>query len=384
MSAQQIRAIRDIRGLNLLRFTFMSAKSQGRDSFSSRLVRWFARAARDLPWRRTRDLYAIWISEVMLQQTQVATVIPYYERFLSRFPNVASLAAADEHEVLRLWEGLGYYRRARQLHAAARQISADHGGEFPTSFDGVRALPGIGRYTAGAILSIGLDQRLPILEANTVRVFSRLTAFAGDTTSTDGQKHLWSVAESLLPRRRAGSFNQALMELGSEICTPRAPKCDRCPVAIHCEARCLNRVHEIPRPPRVTNYEDIVELAIIVRHRRRVLLRKCQPGERWAGLWDFPRFAAADPASPSREDHIAAQTKHLTGVAITSGPRIATLKHGVTRFRITLHCYEAKLAGRNGSKSRLNPAASRWVTINDLDQYPLSVTGRKISRLLTS
>src|SRR5262249_3553438 len=149
---------------------------------------------------------AIWISEIMLQQTQVATVIPYWERFLSRFPNISSLAAADEQEVLKLWEGLGYYRRARQLHRAARQIASAHDGMFPTAFADVRSLPGIGRYTAGAILSIGLDQRLPILEANTIRVLSRLTGYGGEVGTTAGQRHLWSVAESILPRQNCGAF----------------------------------------------------------------------------------------------------------------------------------------------------------------------------------
>src|SRR5438270_3369360 len=162
-----------------------------RRSLARKLLRWFRESARDLPWRRTRDLYAIWISEVMLQQTQVATVMPYWERFLSRFPDPKSLAAADEHEVLRLWEGLGYYRRARQLHAAAQQIVNEHNETFPTTYDAVRALPGIGRYTAGAILSIGLDQKLPILEANTIRVLSRLTGYAKDVSSTAGRQYLW-------------------------------------------------------------------------------------------------------------------------------------------------------------------------------------------------
>jgi A/G-specific adenine glycosylase len=360
----------------------MSAKLQGRAALARALVHWFDRDARDLPWRRTRNLYAIWISEIMLQQTQVATVVPYYERFLARFPDVAALAAADEQEVLWHWEGLGYYRRARQLHAAAQQIVSNHGGEFPTDFAAVRALPGIGRYTAGAILSIGLDQRLPILEANTIRVFSRLTGFLGDPSASAGQKHLWSIAESLLPRRRCGSFNQALMELGSEICTPRSPACDRCPIAAHCEARRLNKVHAIPHPPRPTNYEDLVELAVIIQHRRRVLLRQCQAGERWAGLWDFPRFAADKALSPLDHQHIVVQTKQLTGLSITSGPRIATLKHGVTRFRITLHCHEAKLAHGADSKCPPRTENTRWVPIKDLKEYPLSVTGRRISRLL--
>jgi A/G-specific adenine glycosylase len=350
---------------------------------SRKLLAWFRRHARDLPWRKTRDLYAIWISEIMLQQTQVATVVPYWMRFLDRFPNVASLASADERDVLRLWEGLGYYRRARQLHAAAQQIVADHGGQFPTSFEAVRSLPGIGRYTAGAILSIGLNQRLPILEANSLRVLSRLTAFRGDTSSTEGRRHLWSVAEAVLPENHCGAFNQALMELGSEICTPRSPDCSCCPVAVLCRARAQNLVASIPRLAKSKAYEDVTEIAVVVRHRDRVALRHCQPGERWAGLWDFPRFTAADANDNGQlTRHIANQARKLLGLAIVPGPHWVTLKHSVTRFRITLHCYEAIIRRTGHSNSEHTSTTARWVPIDDLKNYPLSVTGRKISRLL--
>lgn len=352
----------------------------GRRSLQTRLLAWFRRAARDLPWRKTSDLYAIWISEVMLQQTQVATVIPYWQRFITRFPDVASLAAADEHDVLRLWEGLGYYRRARQLHAAARTIVASHAGRFPQNFAAIRALPGIGRYTAGAILSIGLDARLPILEANTTRVLARLTAFEGDPASTAGQKRLWSIAEALLPRRQCGKFNQALMELGSEVCTSRQPVCDECPLAALCQARLRNLVAQIPRPPARTKYEDVTEVAVVVRRGGRVLLRQCQPGERWAGLWDFPRFSAA--SHQPLEGQIAAALRRLAGLEVDAGERFATLRHGVTRFRITLHCHHAAL--KPGTRVALNGAAriARWVPLAELSDYPLSTTGRQISRLV--
>jgi len=350
-------------------------------SFARSLLAWFDRAARDLPWRRTRDLYAIWISEVMLQQTQVATVIPYWQRFLARFPTASDLAAADEQEVLKLWEGLGYYRRARQLHAAARQIVGEHSGDFPSKFAAVRALPGIGRYTAGAILSIGLDQRLPILEANSIRVLSRLTAFEGDVVSTAGQKLLWEVAEAVLPARRCGAFNQAIMELGSEICTPKSPACGDCPVAQLCAAKERGIVEQIPQPAVKTKYEDVTEVAVVVKHRGRVLLRQCQPGERWAGLWDFPRFAIE---RTNHEEHLAEhapqQIARLTGIAAVCRGRLATLKHGVTRFRITLHCYEA--APVLPLKRRSLLATARWVATGELADYPLCTTGRKISGLL--
>ena len=348
-----------------------------RQGFSRKLLAWFRRWARDLPWRRTNDLYAIWVSEIMLQQTQVATVVPYYHRFLAKFPDIRSLAATDELSVLRLWEGLGYYRRARQMHAAAQRVASEHGGRFPASYDAVRSLPGIGRYTAGAILSIGRDARLPILEANTTRVLSRLFAFRGEPVSSGGQKHLWSLAEQILPAHECGAFNQALMELGSEICTPRTPVCGQCPVAQYCQARAQRIVDQIPLPAKRTNYEDVREIAVVVRRGRRVLVRQCQPGERWAGLWDFPRFAGRPGDIPSK---VAA----LTGAQVKPGAHLATLKHGVTRFRITLECYEATLR-LTRSRRRRDSAHSptRWFLPHELATLPLSVTGRKLARLIS-
>jgi A/G-specific adenine glycosylase len=259
---------------------------------------------------------------------------------------------------------------------------ARESSRWTTSYAAVRSLPGIGRYTAGAILSIGLDTRLPILEANTIRVLSRLTAFRGDPASTAGQKHLWSIAEAILPAKRVGAFNQSLMELGSEICTPKSPACDCCPVASLCEARRRELVGEIPRPAKRTKYEEVTEAAVVIRNRGRVLLRHCQPGERWAGLWDFPRFAISSN-NGQRTDEIVQRTQALVGLQVVQPTQLATLTHGVTRFRITLHCYEAKL------KSRVRTAEAahgddrvRWVAVEELTHYPLSVTGRKISDLV--
>jgi A/G-specific adenine glycosylase len=362
-----------------------------------RLLRWFQTHARDLPWRRTRDLYAIWVSEIMLQQTQVATVVPYWQRFLARFPDIPSLAAADEQEVLRYWEGLGYYRRARLLHAAARHILQQYAGRFPTTFDAVCSLPGIGRYTAGAILSIGLDQRLPVLEANTTRVLCRLAAFTDDPRSTAVQKQLWTLAESLLPARRCGAVNQALMELGSLLCTPAHPDCPRCPLAGTCLARQLGIADQLPRQVKPKRYENVTELAIAVRRRREVLLRRCSAGQRWAGLWDFIRFSwftdGGSPATdrlgtPPADRHtdrlVCRQCYEQTGVMIRNPRFIKTLQHGVTRFRITLHCWEAKLAGQLPEESGGDAAGRvlRWVPLEELEQIPLSSTGRTLSRLL--
>jgi len=346
--------------------------------FRRRLIAWFRRSARDLPWRRTRDPYAVWVSEIMLQQTQVVTVIGYFERFLAAFPTVAALAAAHEQQVLRLWEGLGYYRRARQLHAAAKIIVGEHSGLFPRDIQQIRALPGIGRYTAGAIASIAWDAREPILEANTVRVFSRLLAYRRDPARTEGQRLLWDFSTRLLPTKETGLFNQALMELGSEICHPRDPQCDRCPVGSLCPTKQQGLQAVIPPPKRKTAYEDRHEAAVIVRRGTRVVLRRCAPHERWAGLWDFPRFpVTAHRGAPLREQMKSAAAE-LTGLAIDPGRHVTTIEHGVTRFRITLDCYEAKHTG--GRLKRGDDV--RWVKIGDLESYPLSVTGRQLSRLL--
>jgi A/G-specific adenine glycosylase len=348
-----------------------------RRQFAAKLLKWFQANARDLPWRRTRDLYCIWISEIMLQQTQVATVIGYYERFLESFPDVTTLAKADETKVLRLWEGLGYYRRARQLHAATKKVVAEHNGEFPRSYEAVRALPGIGRYTAGAILSIGLDQRLPILEANTIRVLSRLIALRDDPRTTRSQARLWQVAEEILPAKNCGAFNQALMELGSELCTPKAPNCAACPVNPFCEARQQDLTAVIPLAAKKTKYEDVTETAVVIRRGSKFLVRECQPGERWAGLWDFPRFASH---AATDTDWLPAAAEHLLNwlaVEIEPAEHLATTKHGVTRFRITLHVLDARWIAGGKLSDQL-----RWVTREELAHLPLSVTGRKIAGLL--
>ncbi|WP_233200389.1 A/G-specific adenine glycosylase [Blastopirellula marina] len=350
-----------------------------RRKFQRQILAWYAGAARDLPWRANRDPYRIWISEIMLQQTQVATVRGYFQRFVAAFPTVADLAAAEEAEVLRLWEGLGYYRRARQLHAAAQKIVAEHEGRFPRDFDQVLALPGIGRYTAGAICSIAYDAAAPILEANTIRLHARLLAYREDPTKTAGQRLLWSFAEHVLPDSDISSFNQALMELGSEICTPRNPQCEACPVATLCGARRQQAVAEIPAPKKKMKYEDRLEVAIVVRRKKEVLLRQCGPEERWAGLWDFPRFHVASEAD-LLSGELASQFHARTGLSAAIGSRLTTIKHGVTRYRITLHCHEAE--GASGRLRKDETAPLVWASVDKLHDFALSTTGRKIARLL--
>src|SRR5262245_49970721 len=263
-----------------------------------RLLAWFDRHARDLPWRRRRDPYAVWISEVMLQQTQVATVVGYFPRFLEEFPDVETLAAADERDVLRVWEGLGYYRRARALHQAARRLCADCAGRIPDDPEILMGLPGLGRYTVNAILSQAYERRLPILETNSRRVLCRLLGERGDPAAAPVQARLWSAAAALLPRRRVGAFNQALMELGALVCTADRPDCGRCPLSSHCAARLLGAQSAIPRAPKRLPIEEVREVAVAVWRRRRMLLVQRPEGGRWAGMWELPRRAIAAGATP--------------------------------------------------------------------------------------
>lgn len=347
-------------------------------SLARRLLAWYRRKRRDLPWRRNRDPYRIWISEIMLQQTQVATVVPYFNRFLAAFPTIEALARADEHDVLRLWEGLGYYRRARGLHAAAQRMMADHAGRFPRSAAEIESLPGIGRYTAGAIASIAYDAREPILEANTIRLLSRLAGFAGDPASSGGRKHLWALAEKILPERSCGDFNQALMELGSLVCTPKDPACDACPVAELCVAHREGLQDEIPRRAVRVASEAVREASVVVWHRGKVFVRKREAGERWAGLWDFLRFPL-EAEGPAAERELEQKVRQVAGLAIAGTRQFATLKHGVTRFRITLDCYAAR---SRSTRSSLEGGSCQWVEPAALEHLALSVTGRKLSRML--
>jgi A/G-specific adenine glycosylase len=343
-----------------------------------RLLRWFHQHARDLPWRRDRDPYRIWVSEVMLQQTQVAAVVPFFDRFLRAFPTLAALAAAEEQEVLRLWEGLGYYRRARDLHRAARVLAAAHGGRVPDDPDVFGALPGVGRYTAGAVLSQAFDRRLPILEANSQRVLCRLLGLGGDPGSGPVRRQLWQAAEELLPRREAGHFNQALMELGALVCTPRAPDCGACPLAGWCEARRLGRQEEIPGKAEAPQPVAVREAAVVVRRGPRVLLVQRPDEGRWAGMWEFPHGPLHE--HETHEQAAARLLREAAGLEADLGDELLTLKHGVTRFRITMVCFEATY--RKGSFRPGPYVRGEWVRPDQLASYPVSAPQRRLAQSL--
>lgn len=267
--------------------------SGGVASFRSRLSRWYAQNARDLPWRRTRDPYAILVSEIMLQQTQVTTVIPYFERWMHRFPTFASLARASEADVLHAWQGLGYYSRARNLHRAAQAVVANHGGAMPRDLESIRALSGIGRYTAGAVATFAFDARTPIVEANIARVLARLFNQREPIDSARGQTLLWTHAAALLPQRHAGLHNAALMELGALVCIPRRPRCTECPVHGFCRAK-QPELLPLKKPRRET--VDLSEDCAWIVRGGFVLLEQ-QTGSRWRGLWKLPRLVISSDDS---------------------------------------------------------------------------------------
>jgi A/G-specific adenine glycosylase len=350
-----------------------------RQTVRRKLAAWFRRHARDLPWRRNRDPYGIWVSEIMLQQTTVAAVVPYFERFLRAFPTINALAAADEQDVLRLWEGLGYYRRARDLHRAARRLTAEHGGQIPDDPEALRGLPGIGRYTLGAVLSQAFDRRLPIVEANSQRVLCRLLGYRDDPRSGPGQRLLWQAALELLPQRQVGDFNQALMELGALVCTPVAPDCAACPLAEHCVARRLGLQDSIPLKPGPARVEEVAEVAVVVRCQEQVLLVQRPPQGRWAGMWEFPHGPLA--AKETHEQAAGRLLRELTALEADLGAELLTIRHSVTRFRITMVCLEA--AFRGGTFASAFYVQERWVLPHQLKEYPVSVPQRRLARALT-
>jgi A/G-specific adenine glycosylase len=332
--------------------------------FRKRLLDWYDAQRRTLPWRTTDgalpDAYRVMVSEFMLQQTQVKTVLPYFERFMERFPDVRRLAQSDEQEVLRLWQGLGYYSRARNLRNAAGEIVERHGGRVPGSVEELRALPGIGRYTAGAIASIAHGLPAPIVDGNVARVICRLDLIRDDPKGQKTLDVLWKRAEELVPRDRPGDFNSAMMELGATVCTPRNPDCPNCPVRAHCLARKAGMQQEIPmvRKARPIPLEKRVTLCI--EKKGRWLIEQRPPTGRWASLWQFTTFP-----SPLRLANL------------NRGKKLGVVRHALShrRYEFTAyHCMDASVI----------PSATnrKWVLAKELDAYPMSKPQREIARLL--
>jgi A/G-specific adenine glycosylase len=316
----------------------------------------------------------------MLQQTQVATVIPYFERWMARFPTVEALAAADLAEVLKAWESLGYYRRARSLHQAAQQIHSRYGGELPTDAKALRGLPGIGRYTAGAILSIALGHRAAALDGNVRRVLARVYDVAEDLGTSVTETHLWHLAEELVAAvepEQAGRLNETLMDLGATICTPKAPRCSLCPLHNWCLARARGVEEQRPvRAPRRTIPHVDVTAAILRRpgHPGQFLIAQRPAGGMLGGLWEFP--GGKCHAGETLAECLRRELQEELGIDVAVGERLTTVRHAYTHFRITLHAYQCHLVA--GQPRSIGVADWRWATLADLHAYPFPITDQKI------
>lgn len=320
--------------------------------------------------------YAVLVSEFMLQQTQVATVVPYFRRFLEKFPTIQSLAAAGEQDVLRLWQGLGYYSRARNLLGAARKVVSDFGGQVPRLPEQLRSLPGVGPYTAGAIASIAFDCRAPILDGNVSRVLCRIEKITGDPRRPDTAKRLWQIAKEILPRRRCGEFNSALMELGAVICTPRHPACNECPVLGLCKAAAAGVQEKIPPPRRAPPVPLEKRWTICVCRGDEYLIERRPSRGRWAGLWQFPTLEA-NGSLPS-----AGAIAKQIGLPLDRLTRIGEIRHALTHRRYEFTAFSAIADGQTVSSSPELSQDRRWVRLENLDEYPLSRPQIRIAQML--
>jgi A/G-specific adenine glycosylase len=317
----------------------------------------------------------------MLQQTQVATVLRYYSEWMRRFPTVAALARAPEAEVLHAWQGLGYYSRARRLHQGAQMVLARHGGKLPRDHAALLALPGIGAYSAGAIASIAFGERQPLVDGNVVRVLTRRFGLPGDPAKLPLRRALWELAAELVPERRPGDFNQALMELGATVCTPRTPRCERCPLARDCEARRRDLIEALPELPARAKVTRVRVAAAIVRERGRVLIvQQGADAPRWAGLWTFPHAELGTKEAPEAAARRA--TLEQTGREVRVGRALTRLAHTITRFRISIDVFEATLAPSTRARPGSHAARGLLVTPQALEAHAMPAPHRKLARLL--
>jgi A/G-specific adenine glycosylase len=343
------------------------------------LLAWFDRHRRDLPWRRTRDPYRIWVSEVMLQQTQVGTVLPYYERWMARFPTLARLARASEDEVLGVWAGLGYYSRARRLLAGARAVAQERAGQLPKTAAELRRFPGIGEYTAGAIASIAFGQTEPVVDGNVRRVLCRLFGLRGDPTRGPLARRLGELAGQLVPALRPGDHNQALMELGATVCTPDRPDCARCPLAQGCVAKQRGLAAVLPELPQRPRPTPLHMVAAILERRGRLLVVKLPEGaSRWAGLWQFP---SSEVGKTETAEGAAARTlEELVGLTATAHEHFMRVRQAVTRYRVTLDAYRCR--AERGSARALGVAEVAWQAQRELEGLAMPAAHRRLARAL--
>ncbi len=341
------------------------------------MLSWFSVHARDLPWRRTRDPYAIWVSEIMLQQTQVKTVIPYWERWMRELPTIQAAAKASPAKLHKLWEGLGYYTRVRNLQKASQKIVVQHKGNFPENFDDILALPGIGRYTAGAIASIAFNQPRPILDGNVIRVLTRLFGTTANPHNRKANELLWQLATELVVHATRNTqhaapcshLNQSLMELGALVCTPRSPRCDACPVNRSCVALEQNMQEQLPNFGKRAQTTARRFFAFVVERDGKFLVRQRPPGIVNSHLWEFPNLEIG--ARHSKPQHVRTAARALK-LQLASPKPLCTIKHSITRYRITLEAFHAELANPR------TPPDGHWLTLQRLHKLAFTSAHKKI------
>lgn len=338
------------------------------------VLSWYHRHGRNLPWRGESDPYRIWVAEVMLQQTQVVTVIPYYTRFLAQFPTLESLAAASPAEVLKAWEGLGYYARARNLHKAAVEIVKNRDGRFPKTFAGLRTLPGFGSYTAGAVASIAFGQAVPAVDGNARRVLARLFALQGNVRRAPVARRVQELAAALVDPHRPGNWTQALMELGALVCLPRSPRCPVCPVQEVCQARQQGVEHDLPMKPAKKSLPHYHVTAAVIGRDGKVLIAQRPMDGMLGGLWEFP--GGKQQPGETLPQCLAREIREELGLEIEVGQPVITVKHSYTHFKITLHAFHCRVLA--GQPRALQVAGWRWVTLAELDSFPFPRTDQKI------
>ena len=352
---------------------------KGLREISDRILSWYARHKRDLPWRNTRNPYFVWVSEIMLQQTQVDTVIPYYNRFLKQFPTIEALAKASLQEVLKAWENMGYYARARHLHAAAQEVVKRMGGKVPDTWDELIGLQGIGTYTASAILSFAFNKRFPTVDGNAQRVLCRLYAIQEPVDQTTTQREIHDLAAKIITSNDPASFNHGIMELGATICKPRNPLCDSCPVGDLCLAlqKGLQEVLPIMRKRKPLPHKEMT--AAVIRDNRRRLLIVQRPNKGLlGGLWKFP--GGMRGSDETLQQGLRRHVREELGIGIKVREALASVDHAYTHFRITLHAFQC--TRRNGKPRAIGCDKVQWVKIDRLDDFPFSRADRKVIEAL--
>lgn len=338
----------------------------------TKLLEWFKKNKRDLPWRKTRDPYAIWVSEIMLQQTRVDTVIPYYQKFLKSFPTLRHLAKANLSKVLKVWEGLGYYSRARNLHRASQIVLNHFHGKIPDTLKDLLSLPGVGRSTAGAILSFGFAKEAPILDGNARRVLSRLFAISGSPGERKTEQLLWKISESLIPKGFSNPFNQALMDLGSMLCTVKEPECGRCPLHHFCKGRASGKPERYPSRVIKKKIPHIEAISAVIEKDGNVLLNHRPPRGLLGGLWEFPNWKIKGKIIQKQQ--LKNQINREVGLSINVKESIGTFHQTYSHFKLTLHVYYCQaIDGKRDGK---------WFPIKNLGQLPMSRIHRRIAEVI--